>query len=156
MHIVGNHLSLSLSLSLSQISSRSLDGQHSQLCHLRERQQQWQPATTTNTGASVVHASSDVANHATNYGEHAASARTTISLIASVAQQAWRIAVDQSSNILLLCQANGCQWLVKGHWEETTSSAMHQQRKGSIHRLVGRVCWSPRGTGNYQLARVQE
>jgi hypothetical protein len=82
MHIVGNLLSLSLS----QISSRSSDGQHSQLCHSREQQQeQHHPASTTNTRASVDHARPDAANDATNYGEQVASSRTTTSAAASVA-----------------------------------------------------------------------
>jgi hypothetical protein len=164
MHIVGNLLSLSLSLS--QISSRSSDGQHSQPCHLGEQWQlQCQPASTANTGASIDHASTDAANHATNYVKHAAGTRTTTSTTTLAAQQAWRILADEASHILSLRWTNGCRRLVKGHWEETTSCAMHQQRKGSIRstpvgwshcRLVGCVCWSPWGARNYQLPGIQE
>jgi hypothetical protein len=70
MHIAGNLISLSFPLS--QISSQSLDGQHSQpWCQQQQQQQQRQPASTTNTGASTNYASSDAANYATDYGEHA-------------------------------------------------------------------------------------
>jgi hypothetical protein len=59
-------------LPLSQISSQSLNGQYSQLWrHLEQQQQQCQPASTTNTGASIDYASLDAANYATDYGEHA-------------------------------------------------------------------------------------
>jgi hypothetical protein len=59
-------------LPLSQISSQSLDGQYSQLWRQPEQQQQQcQPASTTNTGASIDYASLDAANYATDYGEHA-------------------------------------------------------------------------------------
>jgi hypothetical protein len=65
------------------------------MCHLGEqRQQQHQPASTTNTGASINHASIDAANHATDYDEHAASSRTTTNTIALVVRQVWRILVD--------------------------------------------------------------
>jgi hypothetical protein len=50
-------------LPLSQISSQSLDGQHSQPWCQREQQQQ-QPI-------SIDYASSDAANYATDNGEHA-------------------------------------------------------------------------------------
>jgi hypothetical protein len=63
MHIVGNLISLSSTLS--QTSSQLLDN-----------------------------ASSDVADHATNYGQHAASPRTSASTIASAARQAWGIPAD--------------------------------------------------------------
>jgi hypothetical protein len=93
MHIVGNLLSLSLSLS--QISSQPADGEHSQpCCSGEQRQQQCQPASTTNTGASIDHASPDAANHATNYGKHATSSSTTISATALAVRQACRIPVD--------------------------------------------------------------
>jgi hypothetical protein len=76
MHIVGNLLSLSLS----QISSQSLHGQHSQQWCQRE-QQQCQPASTTNTSASFDNASSDVADHAIDYGQYAARSRASASTI---------------------------------------------------------------------------
>jgi hypothetical protein len=63
---------------LSQISSQSLDGQHSQpWCH--HHQQQQQPTSITNTGAIIDYASSDVVNYATDYGEHATGARSAAS-----------------------------------------------------------------------------
>jgi hypothetical protein len=58
-------------LPLSQISSQSLDDEHSQLWCQREQQQQCQPASTTNTRASIDYASSNVVNYAIDYGEHA-------------------------------------------------------------------------------------
>jgi hypothetical protein len=59
-------------LPLSQISSQSLDGQHSQpWCQREQQQQQQQPTFATNTGASIDYASSDAANYATYNGEHA-------------------------------------------------------------------------------------
>jgi hypothetical protein len=81
MHIVENLISLSSTLS--QTASQLLDGQHSQPWCQREQQQQCQqPTSTTNTCASVDNASSDVADHATNYGQHAASPRTSTSTTA--------------------------------------------------------------------------
>jgi hypothetical protein len=78
MHIVGNLVSLSFPLS--QISSQSLDGQHSQLwCQREQQQQQCQPTSTTNTRASIDYASSDAANYAIDYGEHAIGARSVAS-----------------------------------------------------------------------------
>jgi hypothetical protein len=76
MHIVGNLISLSFPLS--QISSQSIDGQHSQPWCQREQQQQ-QPASTTNTRASIDYAGSDAANYATDYGEHATGTRSAAS-----------------------------------------------------------------------------
>jgi hypothetical protein len=77
MYIAGNLVSLSFPLS--QISSQSLDGQHSQPWCQREQQQQSHPTSTTNTGASIDYASSDAANYAIDYGEHATSAGTASS-----------------------------------------------------------------------------
>jgi hypothetical protein len=75
MHIVGNLVSLSFPLS--QIYSHSLDDQHSQLwCQREQQQQQRQPASTTNTGASIDYASSDVANYAIDYGKQATGVRS--------------------------------------------------------------------------------
>jgi hypothetical protein len=67
-----------LSLSLSQISSQSLDGQHlQQWC--QQEQQQCQPTSTSNTGASVDHESPDATNHATDYEKHAIGAGSAAS-----------------------------------------------------------------------------
>jgi hypothetical protein len=157
MHIVRNFLSLSLSLS--QIFSQSLDGQYSQPCRSRERQQ-FQPASTTNTRASVAHASSDVANHAANYDEHAASIRTTTNTTTPSAGQTWRILANQASDVLSLYWTNGHRWLVEDNGKAVASWIVHQPWEGFICSastgrtyciLVGRVCWSPRGTRNYQL-----
>jgi hypothetical protein len=64
---------------LSQISSQSLDGQHSQPWFYQEQQQQRQHASTTNTRASIDYASLDAANYATDYGEHAIGAGSAAS-----------------------------------------------------------------------------
>jgi hypothetical protein len=50
--------------------------------------------STTNTGASVDHASLDAANYATDYGQHAASTRTTTSTMTSATRQDWGIPAD--------------------------------------------------------------
>jgi hypothetical protein len=57
-------------------------------CQLEQQQQQQpqrQPASTTNTGASIDYASSDVANYATDYGEQAIGARLVASATTPVA-----------------------------------------------------------------------
>jgi hypothetical protein len=67
-------------LSLSQISSQPLDGQHSQpWWQLEQEQQQHQPSSTTNTGVGIVYASSYAANYATDYGKHAIGAGSAAS-----------------------------------------------------------------------------
>jgi hypothetical protein len=80
MHIAGNLISLSFPLS--QISSQSLDCQHSQPWCQREQQQQQQEhqlTSTTNVGACIDYANSDAANYAIDYGEHATGARSVAS-----------------------------------------------------------------------------
>jgi hypothetical protein len=72
-------------LPLSQISSQSLDGQHSQPWCQREQQQQQQPASTINTRASIDYASLDAANYATDYGKHATGVGSVVSATTLVA-----------------------------------------------------------------------
>jgi hypothetical protein len=50
-----------------------------------KRQQQCQPTSTANTGASIAYASPDATDDATDYGEHAASSRTTTNATTPVA-----------------------------------------------------------------------
>jgi hypothetical protein len=46
------------------------------------------------TLASIDNASSDIADHATNYGQHAASSRTPASATTPALRQAWRVSED--------------------------------------------------------------
>jgi hypothetical protein len=61
------------------------------------------PMRTTTTTMPT----SDVANHATNYGQHAACSRASASATTPGSRQAWIVSEDQTPNILSLHQTNG-------------------------------------------------